>query len=132
EGTLKMTTGQSVPEMLPGGCKLIPLTVRGDQRGSLVALEGGSDVPFEIARIYYLFGTPLGVARGYHAHRSLVQWAICMSGSCTVALDDGNSRADVQLDTPSVALEFGPMVWREVLNFTPDAVLLVLASMHFD
>lgn len=117
---------------IPGNCKLHELQVHGDPRGSLVALEGGRDVPFAITRVYYIFATEAGVERGFHAHRDLRQWAICVSGSCTVVLDDGETRHAVPLDSPRRALEIGPMIWREMRSFSPDAVLLVLASRAYD
>jgi dTDP-4-dehydrorhamnose 3,5-epimerase len=108
------------------------LEVRGDERGSLIAVEAATGVPFDIARVYYIFGTKSGVERGFHAHRQLTQWAICVSGACTLTLDDGSGRTDVRLDAPERAVEIGPMVWREMRDFTPDAVLVVLASAPYD
>lgn len=112
-------------------CRLIELRVRGDDRGSLVALEGGIDLPFEIARAYYIFGTRPGVSRGFHGHRQLRQVAICVAGRCTMLVDNGRDRSSVLLDRPSLGLEIGPMVWREMHDFSPDSVLLVLASEHY-
>ncbi len=117
---------------LPGTCLLHELVVRGDVRGSLIALEGGDEVPFDVARIYYIFGTKPGVERGFHAHERLTQWAICVTGSCVMRIDDGFTRADVLLDRPDLAIEIGSMTWREMHHFSPDAVLLVLASAHYD
>jgi dTDP-4-dehydrorhamnose 3,5-epimerase-like enzyme len=117
---------------LPKNCRLHQLDVRGDARGSLIALEGSSEVPFDVARVYYIFGTRPGVERGFHAHERLTQWAICVSGSCVMRIDDGVSRVDVTLDRPDRALEIGPMIWREMHHFSSDAVLLVLASAHYD
>jgi dTDP-4-dehydrorhamnose 3,5-epimerase-like enzyme len=117
---------------LPAGCKVIGLAVRGDERGSLIALEEATGVPFNIARVYYIFGTKSGVVRGLHAHRSLIQWAICVAGACTLVVDDGSVRTEVRLGAPNAALEIGPMIWREMRDFTPDAVLLVLASAPYD
>lgn len=117
---------------LPKNCRLHDLSVRGDARGSLIALEGGREVPFDVARVYYIFGTKPGVERGFHAHERLTQWAICVGGSCTMRIDDGTTQADVLLDRPDVALEIGSMIWREMHHFSPDAVLLVLASAHYD
>ncbi|MGX5660649.1 sugar 3,4-ketoisomerase [Castellaniella ginsengisoli] len=104
----------------------------GDRRGSLVALEGQRTVPFAIQRVYYLFGTKAGVSRGYHAHRRLQQVAVCVAGRCRMVLDDGVSRESVWLDSPTRGLMIRSMVWREMHDFTPDCVLLVLASAHYD
>ena len=104
----------------------------GDDRGSLVALEGEKTVPFAIQRVYYLFGTKLGVARGFHAHKKLQQVAVCVTGRCRMVLDDGHQREDVLLDSPTEGLLIGNMVWREMHDFSHDCVLLVLASEHYD
>ena len=118
--------------LLPGGSKLIDLTVRGDERGSLVAIEQLRQVPFEIARAYYIFGTLPGVVRGLHAHRRLSQFAISVCGSCEMLLDDGQNRTSIMLDDPAKGLLLPPMVWHEMSEFSPDCVLLVLAASYYD
>jgi dTDP-4-dehydrorhamnose 3,5-epimerase-like enzyme len=80
--------------------KKVDLQVLGDERGSLVAVEAMKEVPFDIQRVYYLFGTKLGVRRGYHAHKRLKQLVICVAGSCSFLLDDGANRESVLLDSP--------------------------------
>ncbi len=117
---------------LPPGCALVDLPVKGDSRGSLIALEGGGDVPFEIARVYYVYATQPNVDRGFHAHRKLKQFAVAVSGGCTMVLDNGKERAEVRLDRPSRGLTIGPMVWHEMRAFTPGCVLLVLADAIYD
>lgn len=104
----------------------------GDNRGSLVALEGEKTVPFSIQRVYYLFGTQLGVSRGFHAHRKLQQVAVCVTGSCRMVLDDGQMREDVWMDSSIKGILLPPMVWHEMHDFSADCVLLVLASEHYD
>lgn len=104
----------------------------GDERGSLVALEGAKTVPFEIKRVYYIFGTQPGVARGFHAHRNLRQVAVCVKGKCRMVLDDGEKREEAWLDSPNKGLVINEMVWREMHDFSSDCVLLVLASEHYD
>lgn len=104
----------------------------GDERGSLVALEGEKTVPFSIKRVYYIFGTQSDIARGFHAHRNLKQVAVCVTGSCRMILDDGNTREDVVLNSPTAGLFIEDLVWREMHDFSPDCVLLVLASEHYD
>ena len=106
--------------------------VRGDERGSLIALEQLLSVPFDIKRVYYIFGTNAGVIRGKHAHRDLEQVAICVSGSCRFTLDNGFCRQDFILDRPNIGLHIGPMIWREMSDFTTDCVLLVLANKYYD
>lgn len=117
---------------LPGGCRLIPLAVRGDYRGKLVAIEQQADFPFAIARVYFIYGTAAGTTRGLHAHRALFQLVVAVAGSCTMLLDDGASRATVRLDDPSVGLQIGSMVWHEMSDFSADCVLMVLASAPYD
>ena len=104
----------------------------GDDRGSLVALEGEKTVPFAIQRVYYLFGTQLGVSRGFHAHHKLQQVAVCVKGRCRMLLDDGQKREEVWLDSSTKGISLPPMVWHEMHEFSPDCVLLVLASEHYD
>lgn len=100
----------------------------GDERGQLVALEEFIDIPFTIRRIYYVYDTGEGVRRGYHAHRSLEQILICVHGNCKILLDDGEKRETVVLDKPYEGLYLSNIIWREMYDFSPDAVLLVLAS----
>lgn len=106
----------------------------GDERGGLVALEIGHDkkIPFEVRRIYYIHRTEQGVSRGFHAHRNLKQVAICVSGRCRVVLDDGERREETWLDSPLKGLVIGNLTWRELHDFSPDCVVLVLASEHYD
>jgi dTDP-4-dehydrorhamnose 3,5-epimerase-like enzyme len=112
--------------------KLVTLPMLGDDRGSLCAIEGERDTGFAIARVYYIFDTQAGVARGFHAHRALQQLAVCVKGSCTMVLDDGRSRRSIVLDRPNRGVTIGPMIWREMCDFSPDAVLMVLADQHYD
>ncbi|WP_041543215.1 FdtA/QdtA family cupin domain-containing protein [Oceanimonas sp. GK1] len=104
----------------------------GDGRGSLVALEALKTVPFDIKRVYYIFGTKAGVSRGFHAHKNLKQVALCVTGSCRMVLDNGHERKEVLLDSPTRGLLIEDLVWREMHDFSPDCVLLVLASEHYD
>lgn len=100
----------------------------GDERGQLVALEEHNDIPFEIKRIYYMYDTGEDVRRGYHAHRNLEQVLICIHGSCKILLDNGKERKKVFLEKPYEGLYVSSNMWREMYDFSPDAVLLVLAS----
>lgn len=117
---------------LPASCSLVDLTVHGDARGSLIALEQGSDLPFAIQRVYYVYGTSKEAARGFHAHHQLQQLAICVAGSCTMIVDDGVQRAAVPLDRPARGLHIGSPIWREMTDFSDDCVLLVLASAPYE
>ncbi|KZX36423.1 sugar 3,4-ketoisomerase [Wohlfahrtiimonas chitiniclastica] len=110
---------------------LIDFPVLGDERGSLVALEGMKNIPFDIKRVYYIFGAN-EQPRGFHAHKNLQQIVLCVSGKCRIILDDGETREDVWLDTPNQGLFISNNVWREMHDFSKDCVLLVLASNHYD
>lgn len=114
------------------GCTLMPFSPMGDHRGTLIAIETGRDVPFNIARVYYVFNTKNGVARGFHAHRALRQILIAVSGSCVISVEDGAHRNDVILDDPELGLSIEGLVWREMHDFSPDCVLLVLADCAYD
>lgn len=114
------------------GCRLIPLTVRGDSRGSLVAIESEKDAPFALSRVFYIFGTDQQQERGHHAHRAISELAVAVSGSCTMTLDDGARSVDVRLDNPSKGLTIAPMIWRVMSDFSPDCVLMVLTDAPYD
>lgn len=103
----------------------------GDDRGMLVALEEFKDIPFEIKRVYYMYDTGMGVRRGFHAHKSLEQILICIHGSCKVLLDNGKEKKIVSLEKPYEGLYIANNIWREMYDFSPDAVLMVLASDYY-
>lgn len=103
-----------------------------DSRGSLVAIEGGRTVPFEIKRVYYIYGTAPGASRGFHAHKALQQVAICLAGSCRFVLDDGRRREEVVLDRQDRGLLVDAMIWHEMHDLTANCVLFMLASDHYD
>lgn len=100
----------------------------GDERGMLVALEEFADIPFEIKRVYYMYDTKEGVHRGFHAHKCLEQILICIHGSCKVLLDNGSEKKIVSLEKPYEGLYVSNNMWREMYDFSADAVLMVLAS----
>lgn len=104
----------------------------GDSRGQLIAIEQLKDIPFEIKRVYYMYDTGEGVIRGYHAHKNLQQVLICVHGSCKIRLDNGKEKEIITLDKPNVGLYVANNMWREMYDFSPDAVLLVLASELYD
>ena len=104
----------------------------GDERGQLVALEEFKDIPFRIKRVYYMYDTAEGVTRGFHAHRSLEQILVCIHGKCKVRLDNGREKKVVPLERPYEGLYVSNNMWREMFDFSPDAVLLVLASEPYD
>lgn len=104
----------------------------GDERGQLVALEELKDIPFQIKRVYYMYDTGKGVRRGFHAHKSLEQILVCIHGSCKILLDDGEEKKVVYLEKPYEGLYVSNMMWREMFDFSSDAVLMVLASEYYD
>lgn len=104
----------------------------GDDRGMLIALEELKDIPFEIKRVYYMYDTKKDVHRGFHAHKNLEQILVCVSGSCKVRLDNGRENKVVTLETPYEGLYIAKSMWREMYDFSEDAVLLVLASDFYN
>jgi dTDP-4-dehydrorhamnose 3,5-epimerase-like enzyme len=103
----------------------------GDDRGQLVALEEFKDIPFEIKRVYYMYDTGEGVRRGFHAHRNLEQILICIHGSCKILLDNGMEKKVVSLEKPYEGVYVSNDIWREMYDFSSDAVLMVLASDYY-
>lgn len=112
--------------------KTIEFKKLGDERGSLVSLEQNNNIPFDVKRIYYIFGTKEGVSRGFHAHKNLEQVAICVKGSCRFLLDNGQIKEEIILDKPDVGLHINSFIWREMHDFSEDCVLMVLASELYD
>lgn len=112
--------------------QLIDLPSLGDSRGSMISIEEERNVPFKIKRVYYIYGTESHTSRGFHAHKALQQLAVCVAGKCRMVLDDGSSKESVWLDSPSKALLIGNNIWREMHEFSPDCVLLVMASEYYD
>lgn len=118
--------------MPPTIARFIDLPVVADPRGNLSVAEASRHVPFEIARVYFLYDIPSGAARAGHAHRSLQQLILPVSGSFDVRLHNGRDQETVTLNRPSRGLHLGPGVWRELDNFSSGSVCLVLASAYFD
>lgn len=108
----------------------LPLTK--DLRGGLTFAEVGKHLPFEVKRYFVILDVPSSNVRGEHAHRKLDQFLVCVKGALAVALDDGKSRDEVILDSPTIGLHIPPMVWGVQYKYSPEAVLLVLASDVYD
>ena len=117
---------------MQGQYQVVAFKTLGDERGSLIAIENGYNTPFEIKRVYYIFDTQPGVQRGFHAHIALKQIAIAVKGRCTFVMDDGVTRTEVTLDNPNQGLMIEGLIWREMKDVSPDCVLLVLASEHYN
>lgn len=105
----------------------------GDERGHLVIVEGMQDIPFNIARIFYIYGSEGGVVRGQHANRRSQFVLINVAGSCKVKVKDGRGNEAVfVLNRPHTGIYLPPMPWKDMYDFSPDSVLLCLASEHYD
>ena len=113
-------------------CPIVNFNVKENYDGKLVALEAGKDIPFEIKRVYYIWGNRSDIVRGKHAHRKLEQIVICMAGSCDFVLDNGTLREIVHLEGADKGIYIKNNIWREFTNFSSDCVIVVLASEHYD
>jgi len=112
-------------------CRIINFKKISDPRGNLTVIESKKDIPIEIKRVYYIYEVPGGKSRGGHAHKNLEQIMISISGSFNVVVDDGQQRKRYYLDHPYYGLYIPRMIWREMDNFSPGAVCLVLASDYY-
>ncbi|MFV0382297.1 MAG: sugar 3,4-ketoisomerase [Breznakia sp.] len=100
--------------------------------GHLTPIESGIDIPFVIKRIYYLTKVPENTTRGFHSHTQLQQVLLCLNGSVDIKISTPSQSEVVTLNNPATGLYIGPMVWREMMNFSAGSVLMVLASEHYD
>ena len=120
-------------EKLSNRCSLVELDVKGKTDGFLIPVEGQTSVcPFEIKRIYYIYGVKESLRRGFHAHKALKQLLIATSGAVSLDLDNGFIRASVRLKRPSQGVLIEGPIWREMYDFSNDCTLLVLASEKYD
>lgn len=112
-------------------CGMIPFKRISGSLGSLTAIEGNQDTPFDIKRIYYITGVPKDAIRGFHSHRKLEQVLLCLNGSVKIRIKTPFEEEIVELNENSCGLYIGHMVWREMFAFSPGAVLMVMASEHY-
>lgn len=113
--------------------KLIRFKDLGDERGNLVVIEGeGVDIPFDIKRVFYIYGSDATVVRGQHANRETEFLLVNVGGSSKVRVDNGRESEVIVLDKPGMGLYLPPMLWKDMYDFSPDSILLVLASRHYD
>jgi hypothetical protein len=113
-------------------CKLIDLKKISARQGNITPVEGNSDIPFDIERVYYLYDVPGGETRGGHAHKELQQVIVSILGSFDVILKDGNQKKTIKLERAYYGLYLPKMIWRELENFSSGGICLVLASKLYD
>ena len=112
---------------------LLNFPQRGDERGWLVVAEGNKDVPFDIRRIFYIYGTDSDVVRGQHANRNSEFVLVNVAGSCKVRTRDGRGNDQVfELNRPNMGLFIPRMVWKDMYDFSTDSILLCLTSETYD
>lgn len=113
--------------------KLIEFVDLGDERGNLVVIEGdGIDIPFDIKRVFYIYGSDSTVVRGQHANRETEFLLVNVSGTSKVRVDNGTESTVIELNKPRMGLYLSSMLWKDMYEFSEDSVLLVLASRHYD
>lgn len=113
-------------------CPILHFGDLGDERGKLVVIEGGQAIPFEIKRVFYIYDSDATVVRGQHANRESEFVLINVAGKSKVRITDGKEEVVAVLDRPMMGIYIPKMVWKDMYDFSPDSVLLVLASTHYD
>ena len=112
--------------------KILEFGDLGDERGKLVVVEGAQDIPFEIQRVFYIYGSDSEVIRGQHANRNSEFVLINVSGYSKVRVDNGFEEEIIELNRPRMGLYLPTMLWKDMYDFSADSVLLVLANTHYD
>ena len=131
--SLKSSTASRGNRMtLQERCPIIEFRDLGDERGKLVVIEGNKTIPFEIKRVFYIYGSDPDVVRGQHANRDSEFVLINVAGTSKVRITDGNEEFIASLDRPMIGVYIPKMVWKDMYDFSSDSVLLVLASTHYD
>lgn len=103
------------------------------EKGKLSFMEACKDIPFEIKRIYYIYGIKdLNIKRGYHAHKTLKQVIFCLNGSFILELDNGYEKKEVFLNKPNKGVLIDINIWRNMKNFSKNIVIMVVASDYYD
>ena len=113
-------------------CKIINFKDLGDERGKLVVIEGGQAIPFNIQRVFYIYGSDATVVRGEHVNRESEFVLINVAGTSKVRITDGLEEFVVELNKPMMGVYIPKMIWKDMYDFSADSVLLVLASTHYD
>lgn len=114
------------------GARIVELPSVADDRGTLSYGQAGPELPFVPRRYFVISGVPAGKARGGHGHRVAHQFMVCLTGRCTIRLDDGQHSASVLLDSPARGLYVPPRIWNDLMDFSPDAIVLCFASELYD
>ena len=112
--------------------KLDEFKVLGDDRGQLVALEAKKQIPFDVKRVFYIYGTQEGVPRGNHSHYKTKQFLVAVNGSCKVTLDNGKDKEIFDLNKPNLGLFQDALIWGSMHDFSSDCILLVLADAYYE
>lgn len=102
-----------------------------DDRGALGIIDFTRDLPFSPQRVFYAFNVPSDQVRGEHAHRECQQFLICLSGTCTLQIEDSKNKFQVLMDSPLFGVWLPPMIWSSQFDFSTDATLFVLASEEY-
>lgn len=112
--------------------KILEFDDLGDERGNLVVVEGEQDIPFEIKRVFYIYGSDSEVVRGQHANRNSEFVLINVSGTSKVRVDNGFEEEIIELNRPRMGLYLPTMLWKDMYDFSEDSVLLVITNTHYD
>lgn len=112
--------------------KLVEFNVMGDERGQLIALEENKEIPFDIKRVFYIFGTKENIPRGEHSHYKTKQFLVAVNGSCKVTLDNGQEKKTFDLNSRNKGLFQEALIWGTMHSFSEDCVLMVLANDFYD
>lgn len=113
-------------------CPIFYFNDLGDERGKLIVIEGKQTIPFDIRRVFYIYGSDSTVVRGQHANRESEFILINVAGKSKVRITDGTEELVVNLDKPRMGVYIPKMIWKDMYGFSPDSVLLVLASTHYN
>ena len=118
--------------MLKDRCPILQFADLGDERGKLVVIEGSRNIPFDIQRVFYIYGSDDTVVRGQHANRESEFVLINVAGESKVRITNGSEELIVELNKPMMGVYIPKMIWKDMYDFSADSVLLVLASTHYD
>lgn len=113
--------------------QMLEFPQHGDERGELIVVEGSMDIPFEIKRIFYMYGSDSEVVRGQHANKKSEFVIVNVAGKSKIRVKDGEgNEAIFCLNRPHTGIYIPTMVWKDMYDFSEDSVLLCLASTHYD